>query len=1688
MLENSLFVVFLFFSCVLSLVWCDAGSAILYMKECSTTTDPGWFCAYGVTHQFYFTKDYYKSEYKIFVESIDDDVPTKEFFFNENGINLKSLSVCLAKPASKVIIYDGYRPEPFFISFNCSSRTSVTDGYQPQIEVRYHSLHLHSKIDQRFVILSYRNIGETVPNLSINGVVPQSVNFQFENALSLGTALSKTRFLFTGKSDESLITFNSTKTTGLIAKSVCTRNGLSRFLIFQTPEITNNVGTSMCKCVTSSEYITGSNTFNFPDCMYNGTLFDLDLTTLMPKSEESILIRIYVKEWYSMIFKLNQKYRVFGIDSNTLSMSLQLLDLQNTKVEFDIFVNVYGFRVMSSGEFYFKRGVQIVTSTLSQGYENNIVFTVENTFLYSGMLLKKCGKRVVYNNGPEYLCHCNFTNSQWEDYGNDTKYKNDCYDPSLKKGLILQIDSPTYSISSYEEWSKLKVLSSLTTLTGNATITINEITVFGNVIIENTIEIGSTITFKKGGSIIVKSGAILRLGKSTKFVFKNYSSNINMNGSIVVEKGGKVEFMDPLNTFMFDYLNDTKTPIELFSFEETQNATSFAKYNSLIDGKLYRVFQANNIDNTVVCNLTQMDYKSHKSYESNIIHCPINSVNAVISLKIDTFEQKEEFLGHFVQKNKILKFIKSANYNTKFDDENFPNVLLVDDNSIQIGDVKIVNQTNKVLVGNKFGFKSTSKSQNIKSENTEKTIVFDTTFSCVALLNTLQLTEKCLACKNDYYIENTTCNIISTQCILSSKNTQFSICEKCNLKYEAFKYECVVCSENCLHCVNKKCVMCESGFNLSNGICEPVDKFLNNVILYENQEVKKCSIGFYNSQEKCLSCDTNCVSCENKEKCNVCESTYLLNFNGKCVLQSGALLSTNYQILSCKKPLILRENVCEQCSTLYGNLCEYCDAKTCLKCSSNGVVNITDGHCVDVTRSSCTNTVNTFCTSCVNKNLIINTEGICVDYDEHCSVTTKDKKCLICNNKYHLNSSYYCEVVTTQNENCLVLNEVEDRCIHCEIGFYVSNFICEKCAENCENCFNNSKCLNCKENYFLKDDGSCVENSQITSNCYKMIKGTSQCALCDISYFRNTNGKCEMCIENCNECNQFNFCLQCEPNYFLLTNNTKCISNDLLTNCVVKSSIGCTICSSGFYLKNQLCESCSTFISNCELCENTGKCISCAQNFVLLNSNCVAKNLIQKCSKVKDSKCTKCAFWFIPSPSGTSCQSKAVWWVILLIVLVILLIIVILTITIGYMINKGLKRVHEESTRQKTCIFDIKRSNVRFVKTNSMDIVVSAEKITFEDEHENEINVDKECRSLFCVGNTSKNTIKVQFSLKESTFKYSIRTEPQIASIPKKKACEFEIFLTPKCSCKIVDEIMLIYSNLESGDHSQLPFQISAETKMSSKIDPDELVEEKKLGEGSFGIVYKGTFRGNVVAIKKMKQFCECEENYDEFENEIKMLEKFRSEYIVHFYGAVFIPSKICMVSEFAQYGSLQDLMKKKRNEEIEMKLRVKFMLDGAKGILYLHENGILHRDIKPDNILIFSLNVNELITAKLTDFGSARNINMLLTNMTFTKGIGTPIYMAPEVLKQEKYKKSADVYSFGISMFEVFGWCEAYPKTQFMFPWKIAEFVMAGNHLKRINEVPINLFEIVGKCWSYNQLERIGIEQVVKELQNSLL
>ncbi|ELP85509.1 protein kinase, putative, partial [Entamoeba invadens IP1] len=662
-------------------------------------------------------------------------------------------------------------------------------------------------------------------------------------------------------------------------------------------------------------------------------------------------------------------------------------------------------------------------------------------------------------------------------------------------------------------------------------------------------------------------------------------------------------------------------------------------------------------------------------------------------------------------------------------------------------------------------------------------------------------------------------------------------------------------------------------------------------------------------------------------------------------------------------------------------------------------------------------------------------------------ITSNDenKKCIECSDSFKLKngtcSEYFEDVIeykdnmNDQTKNTLKKNNITSKlkgvvetkcllrtnrgCSHCSDGYYLSsehnevynnfNLECLKCENVCKTCYNLTYCTSCLSSYFLNSEIKCQSLGELSEKCSVKLPTGGGCAICKNGFYK-VEKDCLTCDISCDTCVNSYSCLSCSDGYFTISgeSNKLCENNKTLKNCSKATTNGCIVCDDGFFIKNGRCNKCS---DNCTVCSSAEICDLCVTpNYVLTNSKCLYFSSVENCIEAIDSKCVKCEGANQPSDDGENCLHNTSYGLIVGVPISISIVIIISIATFIIITYSYVLKIKQKKVSLNVCTFLMSRSNIEMYKLCDT-LVANKIKLKFDLSSDSElIKVDTETRDLICIGNTSKNNMKVQFSVLEGCDCYKIRTVPSIVTLKHGEACEFEIFINPLCSCDIKDDIMVIGLELKTGTQYNERVKIETNTENTTKLNYNELEETKKIGEGSFGIVYKGNYRGNVVAIKRMKESTSDEKGkMVEFENEVSMLYKFRSEFIVHFYGAVFIPNKVCLVTEFAQFGSMQDLMKHKTNKEVDVKMRIKIMIDAAQGIYYLHENNILHRDIKPDNILVISLDLNEKVNGKLTDFGSSRNINLLMTNMTFTKGIGTPTYMAPEILMKEKYKKNAD-------------------------------------------------------------------------------
>jgi serine/threonine protein kinase len=154
---------------------------------------------------------------------------------------------------------------------------------------------------------------------------------------------------------------------------------------------------------------------------------------------------------------------------------------------------------------------------------------------------------------------------------------------------------------------------------------------------------------------------------------------------------------------------------------------------------------------------------------------------------------------------------------------------------------------------------------------------------------------------------------------------------------------------------------------------------------------------------------------------------------------------------------------------------------------------------------------------------------------------------------------------------------------------------------------------------------------------------------------------------------------------------------------------------------------------------------------------------------------------------------------------------------------------------------------------------------------------------------------------------------------------------------------------------------------------------------------------------------------------EMELMRRLKSDYVVMYYGTSVISGRVGIVMEYIALGSLERLMSVC---VMSGELKVRYVREICCGMMYLHSQKIIHRDLKPSNVLVVGDDVgDDGVICKISDFGTAREMDISTTmsmsqSMTMTSNIGTPLYMAPEILSGAgHYSQKSDVYSYGVLM-----------------------------------------------------------------------
>ncbi|XP_060063282.1 uncharacterized protein LOC132543775 [Ylistrum balloti] len=253
------------------------------------------------------------------------------------------------------------------------------------------------------------------------------------------------------------------------------------------------------------------------------------------------------------------------------------------------------------------------------------------------------------------------------------------------------------------------------------------------------------------------------------------------------------------------------------------------------------------------------------------------------------------------------------------------------------------------------------------------------------------------------------------------------------------------------------------------------------------------------------------------------------------------------------------------------------------------------------------------------------------------------------------------------------------------------------------------------------------------------------------------------------------------------------------------------------------------------------------------------------------------------------------------------------------------------------------------------------------------------------------------------------------------------------------------------------------------KIQFDELILDEKIGHGGFGDVHCATWKGTVVAVKKLRVQRVSQKRLEEFASEIKVFCTLDHPNIVQFLGACCVTPNIAIVMEFME-GCLFQMLHMNDNISLTEDDKLSIIVQICRGLDYLHANNIAHCDIKSQNVLMAT--GDRGYVAKITDFGLSmmrNNSDTSSTNHDQVRNIGTPRYSAPEVLRGELLDRAAmmraDMYSLGLVVFEVISQDEPFDSLNAK---QIERLVGNGNEMPVFGtDVEENVEANVKTCWS---------------------
>uniref|UniRef100_A0A0K0FWS7 non-specific protein-tyrosine kinase n=1 Tax=Strongyloides venezuelensis TaxID=75913 RepID=A0A0K0FWS7_STRVS len=273
-------------------------------------------------------------------------------------------------------------------------------------------------------------------------------------------------------------------------------------------------------------------------------------------------------------------------------------------------------------------------------------------------------------------------------------------------------------------------------------------------------------------------------------------------------------------------------------------------------------------------------------------------------------------------------------------------------------------------------------------------------------------------------------------------------------------------------------------------------------------------------------------------------------------------------------------------------------------------------------------------------------------------------------------------------------------------------------------------------------------------------------------------------------------------------------------------------------------------------------------------------------------------------------------------------------------------------------------------------------------------------------------------------------------------------------------------------------------------ISPDKITLLKELGKGEFGSVFQASWQttsdiaggcGTVQVAAKCILPDKLIANPTSFLQEAAIMHKMTHENIVKLFGVVLDTKSIMLVSELAPCGSLLECLNKSAlRDSFTVNVLCEYTQQIAKGMNYLSSQRLIHRDLACRNVLVFSFT-----KVKISDFGLSRclGVGEDYYRSQLTPSLKLPIaWCAPECINFLKFTSSSDVWSYGVTIWEMFSYGE--------IPWAGytgAEILIAVDIKKERlpcpSACPTDLYQLLLRCWNHEQHKRPTFSDLVERL-----